>query len=339
MPTGASAGDARPDRVAAHVPGASVGPGVTRLGRSQVCVTRFMFGGAPIAGLFAPLSEEAARATLEAAWRIGIRAYDTAPHYGAGLSESRLGAFFATRPRQEVVVATKVGRLLVPTDEDVEGAESFYGTPKMRRERDYSRAGALRSVTESCARLGLDHLDIVFVHDPDDHFGQALDETLPALTELRAQGIVGAVGVAMNQAAMLARFVREADIDCVLVAGRWSLLDRSSGDELLPTCLERGVGVIVGGVLNSGVLADPRPGATYDYSPARLEILDRVERLQAACARYDVPLRAAALQFPLRHPAVSAVVVGARSPEEVVVDVTDLDQELPPELWAELGAD
>ena len=321
-------------------PGANaVGPALTRLGRSQVRVTRFMFGGGSIGGLFAPMSDEEARVTLETAWQLGIRAFDTAPHYGVGLSESRLGAFFATRPRQEVVVSTKVGRLLVATDEDVEGVEGFYGTPKLRRVRDYTKAGTERSVAESCERLGLDRLDIVFVHDPDDHFDQAIAETLPALRHLQAKGVVGAVGVAMTQAPMLARFVREAEIDCVLIAGRWSLLDRGAGAELLPACLERSVGVIVGGVLNSGVLVEPAPGATFEYVPASSEILDRAQGMQAACARYDVPLRAAALQFPFRHPAVTAIVVGVRTPQEVADDVGDLDRQLPPELWAELGAD
>ena len=193
-----------------------------------------------------------------------------------------------------------------------------------------------RSVADSCARLGVDRLDVVFVHDPDEHFAEALSHALPALTDLRAEGVVGAVGVAMNQAAMLARFVREADLDCVLVAGRWTLLDRRAGEELLPLCLERGVGVLVGGVLNSGILAGPGPGATFDYSPASAEVLARAGRMEKTCAAYGVALRTAALQFPLRHPAVSAIVVGARSPEEVTDDVADLGRELPPELWADL---
>jgi aryl-alcohol dehydrogenase-like predicted oxidoreductase len=301
-------------------------------------VTRFVLGGAPIAGLYAAIGEEAAQATLEHAWAAGVRAFDTAPHYGVGLSESRLGRFFATRPRSEVVVTTKIGRLLVPTDEDVEGVGNFYGSPKMRRILDYSRAGARRSIEESCARLGLERVDVALVHDPDDHFAQAMDEALPALADLRAEGVVGAIGVAMNQAPMLARFVREADIDCVMVAGRWTLLDRSAGEELLPLCQERHVGVFAAAVLNSGILVDPKPGATYDYAPASPERLAAAYQLQRVCARHGVALRAAALQFPLRHPAVTAIVVGARTPDEVTADLADLDRHTPDELWAELDA-
>ena len=312
--------------------------GWRRLGTSAVSVPRLVLGGAPLGGLFGPVSDEAARATLEAAWNAGIHAFDTAPHYGVGLSETRLGSFLSTRPRAQVVLATKVGRLLVPTEDDVEGAEGFYGTPRLRRVRDYSRAGVRHSIEESCSRLGVDRLDIALVHDPDDHFAEAIEGALPALCDLRSAGVVGAIGVGMNQAGMLARFVREADLDCVLVAGRWSLLDRSAGDELLPLCQQRRVGVLVGGVFNSGILADPSPGARYDYLPAGPELRAAARHLQEVCARHGVPLRAAALLFPLRHPAVSAIVVGARSPDEVTADLADLDTAAPDELWAELAA-
>jgi len=326
---------------------ASVGDGMSArlpmswraLGSSGVSVTRVVFGGAPLGGLFGPVSDDQARSTLEAAWHVGIRTFDTAPHYGVGLSESRLGSFAAERQRGEIVISTKVGRLLVETDDVVEGAEGFYGTPQLRRVRDYSRDGVRRSIEQSCARLRVDRLDVALVHDPEDYFKQALDDSLPALVELRDEGIVGAVGVGMNEAPMLARFVREADVDCVLVAGRWSLLDRSAGAELLPLCAQRGVGVLVGGVFNSGILADPRPGARYDYNPAAPALLDRARRLREICARHGVQLRVAAIQFPFRHPAVTAVVVGARSKDEITADVADFDHDVPDELWAELGAD
>jgi aryl-alcohol dehydrogenase-like predicted oxidoreductase len=312
------------------------------LGTSGVSVPRVMLGLAPIGGLYAPLTDEDARAALEAAWDLGIRAFDTAPHYGAGLAELRLGSFISAHPRSEMIVSSKVGRLLVPEGSDVEtdqeGAHFFYGAPQLARVRDFSGAGVKRSVAESCARLGVDRLDIALVHDPDEHFAEAIGQSLPALADLRDEGVVGAIGVAMNQAGMLARFVREADIDCVMVAGRWSLLDRSAGEELLPLCLEREVGVLVGGVFNSGILAMPGPGATFDYLPAPPELLDRARRMQDACAAHGVPLRSAALQFPLRHPAVSAVVFGARSAAEVIDDVADLDRELTAELWDELDA-
>jgi len=309
-----------------------------RLGSSSVWVTPVVLGLGPIAGLYAPVSDEDAREALEAAWGRGIRAFDTAPHYGAGLSESRLGSFICDHARSKMIVSSKVGRLLVPADSDVEGAHLFYGTPRLTRVLDFSGAGVKRSVAESCARLGTDRIDIAFVHDPDEHFAEALEQSLPALADLRDEGVVGAIGVAMNQSAMLARFVREADIDCVMVAGRWSLLDRCAGDELLPLCLERDVGVLVAGVFNSGILARPEPGATFDYAPAPPELLAKARQMQDACAAHGVPLRAAALQFPLRHPAVSAVVFGARSAAEVIDDLSDLHRELTAELWDELDA-
>ncbi len=309
-----------------------------RLGKSDVSVPRFVLGLAPIGGLYAPLSDGEARAALGAAWDHGIRAFDTAPHYGAGLSESRLGSFISAHPRSEMVVSSKVGRLLVPTESDVEGAHGFYGTPRLSRVFDFSGAGVKRSVAESCARLGVDRLDIALVHDPDAHFGEALGQSLPALAELRDEGVVGAIGVAMNDASMLARFVREADIDCIMVAGRWSLLDRSAAAELLPLCAEHEVGVLVAAVFNSGILAMPGPDATFNYEPAPPEVLARARRMQNACMARGVPLRAAALQFPFRHPAVSAVVFGARTDAEVIEDLADLDWEITADLWDELDA-
>jgi D-threo-aldose 1-dehydrogenase len=342
----------------------------TALGRSGLRVTRMMFGGAPIGGLFAPVTEQAARATLEAAWAAGVRAFDTAPHYGAGLSEQRLGAFLAGLPRQEYVLCTKVGRLLVPAGRDVEGADGFYGTPRLRRVRDYSRDGVRASLEASLRRLGTDRVDVALIHDPDDHAEQALAEAYPALAELRAEGVIGAIGVGMNQTAMLKWFAERADLDCVLVAGRYSLLDASAADSLLPACQERGVAVLAGGVFNSGILADPVKGAgealrgageagagtggaetgeagagereagwraTYDYRPARAEVVERAGRLRAVCARYGLPLAAVALRFALRHPAVTAAVVGARSAEEIRADAGYLAADVPDELFAELA--
>jgi D-threo-aldose 1-dehydrogenase len=195
-----------------------------------------------------------------------------------------------------------------------------------------------RSLAESLERLGLDRVDVVFLHDPDDHERQAYEQAFPALIELREQGVVGAVGAGMNQAGMLTRFVRDLDIDVVLVAGRWSLLDQRAATELLPTCAERGVAVVVGGVFNSGLLADPRPGATFDYAPAPPELVERARRLAAACAGHGVPLRAAALAFAAGHPAVTSVLVGARTPAEVADAVAMHAVPVPGELWAELVA-
>jgi D-threo-aldose 1-dehydrogenase len=307
------------------------------LGRGGLRVTRLMFGGAPIGGLYAPVGEDAARATLEAAWAAGIRAFDTAPHYGVGLSEHRLGAFLAGRPRGEYVLSTKVGRLLVPAAGDVEGADGFFGTPRLARVRDYSRDGVLASLEGSLERLGTDHVDIALIHDPDDHGRQALDEACPALAELRAAGVVGAVGVGMNQAEMLEWFLPRADLDCVLIAGRYTLLDTRAAVTLLPECQRRGVAVLAGGVFNGGVLADPAPGARYDYRPAPLGVLGRAQQIKAACARHGLPIGAAALHFTLRHPAVTAAVVGARSPAEIRDDVGYLAAPVPDALFDELA--
>jgi len=296
-----------------------------------------VFGGGSIGGLYRPVTDEAAAQTLAAAWEVGIRAYDTAPHYGAGLSERRIGAFLAGRPREEFVVCSKVGRLLVPATGDVEGEGGFYGVPPLTRVRDYSRDGVRRSVEESLGRLGLDRVDIALIHDPDEFMTQALDEAYPALAELRAQGTVRAIGAGMNSAAPLAALVERCDLDCVLVAGRYTLLDRSAEVDLLPLCLQRGVAVLAGGVFNSGILADPVPGARYDYAPAPPAVLARARLMRDACERYGVPLPAAALQFTLRHPAVTAAVVGVRAPEEIRADDGYLAAIVPDALLDELA--
>jgi D-threo-aldose 1-dehydrogenase len=281
-----------------------------------------VFGGAPIGGLYRPVSDEAASQALAAAWEAGIRAFDTAPHYGAGLSERRIGDFLAGRRRDEYIVSTKVGRLLVPARGDVDGAEEYYGTPPLTRVRDYSRDGVLSSLEDSLVRLGLDRVDIALIHDPDDFMGPALAE---------------AIGAGMNSAAPLAWLVERCDLDCVLVAGRYTLLDDSAASHLFPLCLRRGVAVLAGGVFNSGILADAADGARYDYAPAPPAVLARARRLRDACARYGVPLAAAALQFTLRHPAVTAAVVGARTPEEIATDASHLSLPIPSALWEEIA--
>jgi D-threo-aldose 1-dehydrogenase len=310
------------------------------LGHSGVRVTRLMFGGAPIGGLLAAVADDAALATLDAAWDAGIRAFDTAPHYGVGLSERRIGRFLAGRPRADYVLSTKVGRLLKPAgDDSVEGAEGYYGTPKLTRVRDYSRDGVLASLEASLGRLSVDRVDIALIHDPDEHGPEALDGAYPALAELRAEGAVGAVGVGMNQVEMLEWFLPRTDLDCVLVAGRYTLLDTRAAASLLPECQRRGVAVLAAGVFNSGVLADPGPAATYDYLPASPDVMDRARRIGAACARLGLPIGAAALQFTLRHPAVAAAVVGARSPAEIAADAGYLARDVPDALFDELAAE
>lgn len=300
--------------------------------------TRLMLGTAPIGGLYAPVSDADARATLDAAWQAGIRAFDTAPHYGVGLAERRLGEFLSGKPRAEYTVSTKVGRLLVPSAGPVDGVDGFYDTPRLTRVWDFSRDGALRSIDESLGRLGLDRIDLALIHDPDDHAAQALDGAYPALHQLRSEGVVGAIGIGMNQPEIPAWFIARADLDCVLIAGRYSLLDTSAAAELLPECERRGVSVLAGGVFNSGILADPRPGARYDYQPAPPGLVERAQRIRAVCASYGLPIGAVALAFTLRHPAVTAAVIGARTADEITEDVGYLELHVPEALFAELGA-
>jgi D-threo-aldose 1-dehydrogenase len=293
-----------------------------------------VFGGAPIGGLYAPVSDEAAAATLQAAWDAGIRAFDTAPHYGVGLSERRIGAFLAGRPRGEFVVSTKIGRRLVPAAGPVDGADEFYGTPALSRVRDYSADGVRRSLEDSLHRLRLDRVDIALIHDPEEHLTEALDSAYPALARLRADGSVGAIGVGVNSASLAEWFVARCDLDCVLVAGRYTLLDDSAARSLFPLCRSRGVAVLAGGVFNSGILAG---GTRYDYAPAAPAVLARARRIAEVCARHDVPVAAAALRYVLRHPAVTAAVVGARTPDEIRADASYLGWPIPDALWADLG--
>jgi len=288
-------------------------------------------GTAPLGGLYDAVDDETAQVTVERACSLGLRLFDTAPYYGSGLAERRLGAVLRKHPRDELTVSTKVGRLLEPGDSRNSG---WHGAPALDAYFDFSYDAALRSLDESLERLGLDRVDIALVHDPDDHYEEALAGAFRALARLREEGVVRAIGVGMNQTEMLCRFAREADPDCFLVAGRYTLLDRSAAEELLPLCEERGIAVIAGGVFNSGVLAD---GETYDYAPAPAAVLERASELRAVCARHGVPLAAAAIQFPSRHPAVTAVLAGCRSPAEVEEDVRLFELDLPDDLWQELG--
>jgi aryl-alcohol dehydrogenase-like predicted oxidoreductase len=314
----------------------------TTLGGSSVPVTELALGCAALGNLFQPVTDEAAHATVEAAWDAGIRTFDTAPHYGLGLSERRLGGALRDRPRDTYTLSTKVGRLLVPSPDGGVGddlAHGFAVPAAHRRVWDFSADGVLRSLEASLERLGLDHVDVVLLHDPDDHADQALDEAYPALERLRTEGVIGAIGVGMNQSALPARFMRETDIDVVLLAGRYTLLEQDGLTELLPEAAARGRSVVIGGVFNSGLLTAPRPDATYDYAPAPQPVLDRALRLLEVCEHHGVPLRAAALRFPFGHRAVASVLTGARSPQEVRDTVEQLRRPLPHALWDELRAE
>jgi len=312
---------------------------LVQLGRADLMVTRLGFGLAPIGGLYKPVGDERAVAAIDRAWECGLRLFDTAPLYGYGLSERRTGMALAKRPRDEFVLATKVGRLLEPGGGDTQDIWPEAALAGVAPRFDFSYAAVRKSLEESLARLGLDRVDVLHIHDPDDHFDEALAGTYRALVELRAAGVIGAISAGMNQAPMLARFVRESGepgFDCFMLAGRYTLLDQSGLDELLPLCAQRGIGVMAAGVYNSGLLGNPSPKSHYDYAAPPEPLLERALAIRAVCERYDVPLRAAAIQFPLGHPAVSTVVIGARSPEQLTDNVEMFQHPIPDALWAEL---
>lgn len=288
-------------------------------------MVRIGLGTAPLAGLFEPVREDAARATVDEAWSRGIRSFDTAPLYGSGLAEMRLGAALAGRPRDAYTLSTKIGRVLVPGEPD----PHFAGSPRLTPVFDFSPAAVRRSLRESHERLQVDRVDVALLHDPEEH----LDDARRAIDAARE--LVAVVGVGTNVVATAQLLVERGDVDVVLLAGRYTLLDRSAGDELLPLCAEHRVPVHAAGVFNSGVLAG---GATFDYAAASPEVLARRDALAAICARHGVPLAAAAIQFPLRSPAVASVVVGARSAEEVAEDVRLLELPVPDALWGELAS-
>ncbi|MFJ3305115.1 aldo/keto reductase [Streptomyces sp. NPDC086549] len=288
------------------------------LGGSGVEVSELAFGAAGIGNLYTEVGDEQAYEAVAAAWQRGIRYFDTAPHYGLGLSERRLGAALRDFPRDQYTVSTKVGRRLEPADTAGNDLANGFAVPAThRRVWDFSADGIRRTLEASLERLGLDRVDVVYLHDPDDHPEQAFREAYPALAKLRAEGLVGAIGAGMNQTAMLTRFVRETDVDVVLCAGRYTLLDRSALTDLLPAAAERGTSVVIGGAFNSGLLADPTPGATYNYARAPRELLDRALRLKSAAERHGTTLRAVALAYCAAHPAVATVLVGTRSAAEV----------------------
>lgn len=301
----------------------------------MIDLPRVGFGGAPIGNLYQAIPGEQARATVDAAWESGVRLYDTAPHYGLGLSERRLGAALAGR--SGYVLSTKVGRLIVPSQ--VRDDDEIFDVPTgLGREWDFSGDGVRASLEDSLVRLGLPRVDIALIHDPDDHVEQAIAEAYPALAELREEGVVGAIGVGMNQWQAPLRFVKETGIDVVMLAGRYTLLDQSALP-LLEECAGRGVQVLAAGVFNSGLLATATPSGTYDYAPASAPVLERAARIARTCERHGVTLPQAAMAFPLRHPAVASIVLGARAPEEVLANAALWSLPVPEDLWLELEAE
>lgn len=305
-----------------------------------LAVSELGFGGAPIAGLYQRVDTDRAAATIRAAWDGGIRYFDTAPHYGLGLSEVRLGEVLAEHRRSKYVVSTKVGRLLdpnpTPTGSDL-AAGGFDVADDLRRVFDFSRDGVRRSIAGSLARLGTDRIDIAYVHDPDDQLDRAVAETIPALVELRDEGVVGSIGVGMNQWPALLQLVTRSELDIVMVAGRWTLLDRSALP-LLNTCAAAGVAVAAAAPFNSGLLArDQIPSdPTFDYRTASASIIAAARTIGDICHDFGVRLPHAALQFPLTHPAVVSVVAGMSTPRQVMDAVGAFDSRVPPGLFVEI---
>lgn len=319
------------------------------LGRSRLTPSALGFGAAPLGDLYAHIDEATAIATVEAALAAGVNLIDTSPLYGHGLSEHRIGAALRRSDSKDVIISTKVGRVAEPFAGRGDGSGYLGGLPHGLR-FDYSHDGAMRSLEQSALRLGLDHLDIVLIHDVDvwthgadrieARFAEAMDGAYRALNRLRAAGAVKAIGVGVNEAGMCERFARAGDFDTMLLAGRYSLLEQPALASFMPLALEKGIGLMLGGVFNSGILATgPVAGARYNYRPAPPEIRTRVAAIEAVCIRHGVPLRRAALQFPLGHAAVSSLVMGAVTPSEVADQLAELSAPIPPSLWAELKAE
>ena len=310
-------------------------------------------GGAPLGNLFRPISDEYAHGIVEQALKNGIAYFDTAPHYGHGLSEHRMGAVLRDSPRDSFVLSTKVGRLLEPNHAASRTQFGYVDILPFDQRYDYSRAGVLRSLDDSLQRLGLARVDIVYVHDIDRHthgdafarrFADMLDGALPALADLKAAGTIAGYGLGVNHVSICLETLRRADVDVILLAGRYTLADQSALPELLPECARRGVDVVLGGPFNSGILASgarPANGSPpyFDYAPAPPVIVQRVAEIERACAAFGVPIKAAALQFPHSHPAVINVLAGARSQPEVEEDIAMRAHPIPQAFWTALIAD
>ncbi len=315
-----------------------------RIGR--VALGRLGFGGAPLGNLYAALDEAVGLDAVRRAYDLGIRYFDTAPLYGVGLSEHRIGQVLRGVPRDSFVLSSKVGRLLRPLPDPPAVQHGYVGALPFRVEYDYSYDGALRSIEDSLQRLGMARLDIVFIHDIDRfthgddqprRFAEAMDGAYRALARLRDEGTVGAIGLGVNEVQVCLDAAAAGDFDGLLLAGRYTLLDQSALTALLPLCVARGMAIVLGGPYNSGVLATGAvPGAHYDYKPAPPAILDRVAAMEAVCRRFGVTLAAAALQFPLAHPAIAAVIPGARDAAEVSANQALADAVIPAEFWAAL---
>jgi D-threo-aldose 1-dehydrogenase len=308
----------------------------SRLGTLDV--TSIGLGSAPLGGLFSPVSDADAYATLERGWSAGIRFYDTAPLYGFGLAERRLGAFLRQQPRDSYAISTKVGRLLRAPD-GAAAEDDFYKSGQRERPVfDFSYDGVMRSVEESLVRLGLDRVDVLLVHDPDDHYEDAVSGAFRALQRLRTEGTIKAIGAGMNQSEMLVRFAEAVPVDCFLLAGRYTLLDQGALDALFPVCREKNIGILLGGIYNSGILANPHTSAKFNYQDADAALVARALTLDELCRKHGTGLKAAALQFCMAHPAVTVAVLGARNAAEVADNIAMSEQAVPQAFWQELRA-
>ncbi len=321
-----------------------------RLGKSRLSVTQLGVGTAPLGDLYQRVAEPDARAMLEAGYDLGLRLFDTAPLYGSGLAEHRTGGLLRQKPRDGLVVSTKVGRWYRPAPGGANRG-NWAGGLEFNAALDYSYDGAMRSFEQSLLRLGLSRIDVLLIHDVDVHthgsreacdrcFDQAMEGAYRALLELRQSGDVAAIGVGVNESDMCARFARAGDFDCMLLAGRYTLLEQGALDEFLPLCEAKNIGVLAGGTFNSGILASgPRQGSKYNYAEAPAPVRERVARLGEVCRAHGVPLAAAAIQFPLGHPKVSSVVIGAVSAGEIQQNFELMSQPIPSALWADLRSE
>jgi D-threo-aldose 1-dehydrogenase len=322
-----------------------------RIGRTDLQVSALGLGGAPLGDLYERIPRERALATLETAYSRGIRLYDTAPLYGHGLSEHRFGHVLRDKPRAEFVISTKVGRWLRPEHTQQIDRGQFVGGLNFQPVYDYSYDGTMRALEQSYQRLGMDRIDIALIHDVDiwthgsaeayeNRFRQALDGAYRALDELRRSGVVRAIGAGINEIAPCVRFANEAAFDCFLLAGRYTLLEQNGLDDLLPLAEQQGFSLLIGGPFNSGILATgATPGAKYNYKLAPEAILERAARIDVIRQRHHVPLAAAAIQFPLGHPCIAAIVPGAVSSSEVERNADHIDLPIPRSLWDELKAE
>jgi D-threo-aldose 1-dehydrogenase len=321
---------------------------VRTIPRGKIDVTVVGYGGAPIGNIFRPISAADAQAQIEAAWEAGVRTFDTAPMYGHGLSEHRLGHALLEHSREDYVLSTKVGRTLVPAPRGTFDTGVWVDVPPLRADFDYSYDAVLRQVEDSLQRMCQDRFDILFVHDVDVYthgdaqphrFAEALEGAFPALLRLRDEGVVRAIGVGVNEADVCQAVVERVDIDCLLLAGRYTLLEQEPAQTLFPLCQERDIAVLLGGVFNSGILATgPVPGAKFNYGIAPADVVERASRLDDLCRAHGVPLPAAAIAFALAHPVVAQAVLGARTVEQQAQNLAWLHTDIPAALWSDCRA-